>query len=191
MVFEPLVVVATLARVFDDLNIRYVVGGSLASSMYGIPRATQDADLVAEISQDSANLIERALAGEFFVDADMIRKPVAHRGSFNVVHLASMLKADVFIARDDAWSHEQMRRGREEMIDVGGSRVTIRFATAEDTLLHKLVWYRLGERTSERQWNDVLGVLRIQDESLDYGYLERWALVLNVADLLDEARKEP
>ncbi len=190
MASEPIAVVATLARVFDDLGIRYVVGGSLASSMYGIPRATEDADVVADITRDSAALIARALDGEFFVDADMIRNAIDEHGSFNIVHLESMLKAAVFIGRDDAWSREQMNRGRDETIDVDGHAVTIRFASAEDTLLHKLVWYKLGGRASDRQWNDVLGVLRIQDVSLDPGYLDRWARVLQVADLLDEARRQ-
>src|SRR3954452_25350121 len=103
MLSEPLHVVAKLARVFDELGIRYVVGGSLASSLHGIPRATQDVDVVAEIELSHVESLTRALAGEFYIDAGMIRDAIRRRASFNVVHLATMFKADVFIPRGDAW----------------------------------------------------------------------------------------
>ena len=112
MLSEPLLVVGRLARAFDDLAIRYVVGGSLASSLYGIPRATQDVDLVAEIGLPHVEALTNALADEFYVDAGMIRDAIKRRASFNVVHLATMFKADVFVTRGDAWSREEMSRAR-------------------------------------------------------------------------------
>jgi hypothetical protein len=190
MVSDPVLVVATLARVFDTLAIRYLVGGSLASSMYGIPRATQDVDLVADIGLDHVDGITRALTGEFYVDADMIREAIGRRASFNVVHLATMFKADVFILRGDAWSREEMTRAKTEHVDGPDGRLAVRFASPEDTLLHKLVWYRLGNQISDRQWRDVLGVLRTQGDALDWAYLDRWAPWLDVAVLLLRARKE-
>ncbi len=66
-------------------------------------------------------------------------------------------------------------------------KVTIRFATAEDTVLHKLMWYQLGNHVSDRQWGDVIGVIEVQADSLDRVYLERWACLLNVSNLLDRA----
>lgn len=101
MLSEPLLVVATIARIFDALGIRYLVGGSVASSVYGIPRATQDVDLVADMRLSDADAITSAMAGEFYVDADMIRDAIQRRASFNVVHLATMFKADVFILQGD------------------------------------------------------------------------------------------
>jgi hypothetical protein len=190
MLSEPLLVVARLARAFDDLAIRYVVGGSLASSLYGVPRATQDVDLVAEIELPLVEPLTNALAYEFYVDAGMIRDAIRRRASFNVVHLATMFKADVFIPRGDAWSHEELSRARGEQFDTPDGKVTIRFASAEDTLLHKLVWYRLGNQVSDRQWGDVLGVLKVQSGSLDCEYLEHWARLLNVSDLLSRARQQ-
>ena len=113
MLSEPLLVVARLARAFDDLGIRYVVGGSLASSLYGIPRATQDVDLVAEVrALLTWSRLQRRLAGEFYIDADMIRDAILRSASFNVVHLATMFKADVFIPRGDAWSDEETVAGQ-------------------------------------------------------------------------------
>ena len=190
MLSEPLLVVARLARTFEDLAIRYVVGGSLASSLYGIPRATQDVDLVAEIELPHVEALTNSLAGEFYVDAGMIRDAIQRRASFNVVHLATMFKADIFIPRGDPWSHQELSRARGEQFDTPDGTVTIRFASAEDTLLHKLIWYRLGNEVSDRQWGDVLGVLKVQSGSLDRDYLELWARSLNVSDLLGRARQQ-
>jgi hypothetical protein len=190
MLAEPFLVVAKLAHVFDELAIRYVVGGSLASSIYGIPRATQDVDLVAEIKLSQVEPITNALSEEFYVDANLIHDAIKRRASFNVIHLATMFKADVFIARGDAWSREEMRRARAEQIDLPDGKATIHFASPEDTLLHKLIWYKLGNQISDKQWNDILGVLKIQGESLDDGYLERWAALLEVSALLHLAKRQ-
>ncbi len=190
MLSEPLVVVAKLARVFDDLQIRYLVGGSVASSLYGIPRATQDVDLVADIRPPHVQAITSALTGEFYIDADMIYEAIQARASFNVIHLATMFKADVFILKGDSWSREEMTRARAEAFDVPEGKVAVRFASPEDTLLHKLVWYKLGNQISDRQWGDILGVLKVQGDLLDREYLDRWAPVLDVADLLERARQQ-
>ena len=190
MLSDPLIVVARIASVFDALGIQYVVGGSLASSVYGTPRATQDVDVVADIRPSNVDAITSALAGDFYVDADMIRDAIKRRASFNVIHLATMFKADVFIFQGDQWSREEMIRARAEQFDVPEGEVTIRFASPEDTLLHKLIWYQLGNEVSDRQWGDVLGVLRVQGEALDGEYLDRWAPLLGVAELLSRARSQ-
>lgn len=189
MLAEPILVVAKLARVFDDLGIPYLIGGSLASSIYGVPRATQDVDLVAEIRLDHVEAVVAALTGEFYVDAEMIRDAIKRRSSFNVVELATMFKADVFVFRGDPWSREEMKRARTEALDLPYGKVDVRLASPEDTLLHKLVWYKLGNQVSDRQWGDILGVLRVQGATLDEGYLDRWAPLLDVADLLARARR--
>jgi hypothetical protein len=187
MLSEPLIVIARLARTFNELGIVYLVGGSFASSLYGVPRATEDVDLVAEIEFSHVDALTSALAGEFYIDAGMIRDAIRRRATFNVVHLATMFKADVFVARDDAWSIEEMSRVRTEQLDTPDGKMTIRFASAEDTVLHKLVWYRLGNLVSDRQWRDAVGVLNVQGDSLDRGYLELWARRLDVWDLLVRA----
>ena len=190
MLSEPILVVAKLASVFDALGIPYIVGGSVASSLYGIPRATQDVDLVADVRLSHVDGISSALAGDFYVDADMIREAVQRRASFNVVHLRTMFKADVFILQGDSWSREEMARARTEQLDGPEGKVTIRFASAEDTLLHKLVWYKLGSQISDRQWGDILGVLKVQGQALDQEYLDQWAPLLDVFELLLRARNE-
>ncbi len=190
MLSEPILVVARIVQAFDSMGITYVVGGSLASSIYGVPRATQDVDLVADLKVPDAAKLEELLSGEFYVDADMIRDAILKRASFNVIHLATMFKADVFVMKRDAWSREEMSRARPEQLDGPEGTVTVRFASPEDTLLHKLVWYRLGNAISDRQWSDILGVLKIQGQLLDSAYLDRWAPLLDVADLLNRARSQ-
>ena len=190
MLSEPVIIVARLARVFDTLGIRYLVGGSFASSLYGIPRATQDVDLVADVQLVHVEALMGALMTDFYIDAEMIREAVRRRASFNVIHLATMFKADVFVLKSDSWSRGEMGRARTETLDVPDGPVAVRFASPEDTLLHKMVWYKLGNGVSERQWGDILGVLRVQGAALDDQYLSHWAPMLDVADLLLRAKDE-
>lgn len=190
MLGDPLVVVAALARVFDELGVRYLVGGSFASSLYGVPRSTQDVDLVAELRAESAQALYDRLSSSFYVDVDMIRDAIARRASFNVIHLETMFKADVFIMKGDSWSREEMTRAKVEAFEAPSGSTSVRLASPEDTLLHKLVWYKLGSEISERQWSDILGVLRVQGEKLDAEYLDRWAPLLDVDLLLARARKQ-
>jgi hypothetical protein len=186
---QPIHVVARLARAFDDLGIRYVVGGSFASSLYGIPRATQDVDFIAEIELPQVGGLMNALADEFYIDRGMIENAIRRRGSFNVVHFATMFKADVFVSGGDAWSREEMARAKTVVLDTTEERVTIRFASPEDTLLHKLVWFKLGNEVSDRQWKDIAGILKVQASGLDSAYLDHWARGLDVLNLLDRARR--
>jgi hypothetical protein len=190
MLSEPLLVVARIAAAFDTLSVPYIVGGSLASSVHGIPRATQDVDLVAILSLEHIEPLTAALAGEFYVDGDMIADAIKRRASFNVVHLATMFKADVFVPGRDSWTLEELKRGRTEQFDVDSGSVGIRFASPEDTLLHKLVWYKLGNEISERQWRDVLGIMKVQGAQLDSSYLDIWADAIDVVALLNRARRE-
>jgi len=182
---EPLAVVAKLATVLDRLRVPYAVGGSLASSLHGVPRATNDVDLVADLRLAHVDRLVAAIESEFFVDAEMIRSALADHSSFNVLDQATMTKVDIFVPLADPWIVEELVRARPETIDIQGQPTSIRFATPEDTLLYKLVWYRLGGQQSERQWNDVLGIIKVQAERLDRAYLRLWSKHLGVTDLLD------
>lgn len=186
---DPLLVVGLIARAFDQLGIRYLVGGSVASSVYGVPRSTQDADFVAELFGRHVDPLVSALASEFYIDADMIRDAIARQACFNVVHLETMFKADVFVFKHEPWMMSEMSRARVETLPSEAGPATIRFASPEDTLLHKLVWFRLGSEISDRQWGDVMGIFEIQGERLDQDYLDTWAAPLGVADLLERARR--
>lgn len=113
---DPLVVIAKLAQIFDDLRNSYVVGGSLASSMYGVPRATQDVDVMANIKPDHVDRLTAALEPDFYVAAELILNAIRRHESFNVIHLATMFNADILVAPQDAWSDEEMNRARTEIV---------------------------------------------------------------------------
>jgi hypothetical protein len=144
--------------------------------------------MVAEISYEYIPLLVNALESEFYIDAEMIRQAIQHRSSFNIIHLATMFKIDIFILKSDIASQEEMAR-REQYQVAENSQHMLFLASAEDVIVHKLYWYQLGGEVSERQWNDVLGVLQVQQNQLDRAYLERAAQQRGVVALLKQALK--
>jgi hypothetical protein len=120
----------------------------------------------------------------------MIRDAIRERGSFNVIYLDTMYKADVFIPKQTPWAGEQMARRRPERFGEGDQAVILSVASAEDMVLQKLEWFRMGGGVSDRQWGDVLGILKVQAGSLDDDYLRRWADEPGLSDLLGKALEE-
>jgi len=183
-------VTLTVTRAFAELGIPYLIGGSLASSVHGKPRSTHDADLVADIKEDQVAALVSALEADFYVDDLAIRRAIRARHCFNLIHLKTVYKVDVYIPGGDAWSREEMRR-REVRPLIEGEGATARFVSdAEATVLQKLLWFRKGGEVSDKQWGDVLGVLKVQADALDYDYLRRWAIELGIADLLNRALED-
>ncbi|MCJ7798050.1 MAG: hypothetical protein MUQ56_15025, partial [Thermoleophilia bacterium] len=189
MIPEPLRVTLAVAKALERMGIPYFVGGSLASSAHGVARATLDADIVAKLDPGQAGRFAKELGPEFYADVVAIADAVARRSSFNVIHLPTAFKVDVFVPRATAYADVEMERRQSHVIDhATGERLA--FSTAEDTLLAKLQWYRQGNEVSERQWRDVLGILRVTGQGLDGSYLSLWAGELGVTDLLDRALRE-
>lgn len=180
---------APVADALEALGVEYRVGGSVASSALGVGRSTLDIDLVAALPARHVDAFVQHLGDAYYVDGDMIRDAIRRRSSFNVIHLATMMKIDVFILKERAFDLEAFARVTCSPLDENHDRV-FPLTTAEDIILHKLEWFRLGGGVSERQWEDVLGVFRIQGGALDLGYLDRWARELGVDDLLARARTE-
>jgi hypothetical protein len=186
MLPEPIQVTLKVVSAFERLGIPYLVGGSLASAIYGIVRATMDADLVADIQPEHMSLLVELLEGEFYIDPEMILDAIQHLSSFNLIHLETMFKVDVFILKQRPFDLNQMqRRVSRSLGDAPGDQVY--FSTAEDIVLAKLEWFRAGDETSTRQWRDILGVLDEQGDRLDIDYLKVWALKLGIGDLLKRA----
>ena len=181
--------VAVTLLVIEALDVPYFIGGSLASALYGVVRTTLDADLVADLRPEHAEPFARRLSAAFYVDLDSILDAIQRRDSFNVIHLESMFKVDIFIPRQRPYDRAQFARRVEKIVAVDAERAAY-FASAEDTILAKLDWYRQESGVSERQWRDVLGVLKTQSGRLDLDYLRRWAAELSVADLLERALGE-
>lgn len=175
--------------VLEELQIDYVIGGSLASSAYGSYRATLDSDLVADLGQeDIADLVER-LESDFYVSTDAAIDAVRRRSSFNLIHLQTSYKVDIFVSKQRTFDQNQIRRGLRRILGSDPPRTAI-FSSAEDIILAKLEWYRLGDEVSDRQWNDVLGILRVQGDRLDRTYLREMAFDLGIQDLLERAESE-
>jgi hypothetical protein len=177
--------IVPVVAVFEQLGIEYYIGGSVGSSTYGIPRATFDVDLVANLRQEHVRSFVERLESEYYIDEDMIQDAIKHRSSFNIIYFDSMLKVDIFLPKARSFDQEEARRVQQEVL-ISGTR-PFKIASAEDTLLHKLEWYRMGNEISDRQWNDILGILKVRGKMLDMGYLRAWAVQLHVTDLLDRA----
>lgn len=186
---SPAEVLLQVARALEDLGIPYVVVGSFASSARGIPRATNDVDFVADIQPAHVPALLAALTDDFYIDEKAVRRAVENRRSFNAIHFDSAFKVDFFIPHAAEFSRQQLvRRQLESLSPDAAQRVYV--ATAEDTLLAKLCWFRAGGGVSERQWSDVLGIIKVQRDRLDLDYLRGWADRLNVRDLLEQSLGE-
>ena len=179
--------VTPVVETLEALDVSYRIGGSVATSAYGTPRATLDVDMVCDLGLSAVQLFVTALEDRYYVDADMVRDAIRRRASFNVIHLETMLKVDIFVLKRRSFDQQAFRRGLEDTLaEVEGAR-RFMLSTPEDMILHKLEWFRLGGEISERQWHDVLGVLKVQSSSLDRFYLDHWAGQLGLEDLLHRA----
>ena len=178
-----------VTQTLERLHIRYAVGGSLASSLHGVMRSTLDVDIVADMNFEHIPLLVAELSKEFYADEEMMRDAVEHRSSFNLIHYETAFKVDIFIPRPRAFDQMQLERRRTSIISTDPEE-SIYIASPEDTILAKLDWYRMGGEVSDRQWRDILGVLKTREGELDLDYLRTWAIDLKVADLLERALAE-
>ena len=173
----------------DALNVPYVVGGSMASIIHGMPRTTMDVDIVADLQPAHVQPFAAALQEEFYADEQVIRQAVQRRGSFNLIHLETMFKVDIFLTKARAFDQQQLARRIAAPVSEDGAK-QLWVLSAEDIVLAKLDWFRKGGETSERQWRDILGVLKTQREALDIAYLQQWARKLDLTNLMERALQE-
>ena|ERR1044071_4322923 len=182
----PLSVLSQVTAILDGEGIRYVLVGSFASSIHGMYRSTADIDILADIKAEQVHPLFEALRNSFYVDEQVVRDAVAQRRSFNIIHFDSVFKVDFFIPKSEEFALAQL--DRRELRRVSPERnEAVYIASAEDTILAKLQWYRAGNETSNNQWNDVMGIIRISKQELDFGYLRLWAEKLGVTNLLEKA----
>ena len=186
---EPIEVTLKVTNVFENLSVPYLIAGSLASTLYGMVRTTQDSDIVAEMQLEHLQPFALALQDEFYIDEEMIFDSIQHNSSFNIIHRETMFKVDVFIPSPRPFLQSQLARAQRQTFSFE-TEASAKFASPEDTSLSKLEWYRMGGEVSDRQWRDILGVLKTRAGELDLGYLQKWAAELKVTNLLERALKE-
>lgn len=182
-------VLLQVLTVLDELRVPYVVVGSLASSARGFPRTTNDADIVADVRREHADPLVAALGTAFYIDPAAVERAITQHRSFNAIHHGSGFKVDVFVPPPGGFGWQQLARRSREHLDSTGS-LAVFVATAEDVVIAKLEWYRASGGVSDRQWQDLVGVLKVQGPATDREYLRLWAARLNLTDLLGRALSE-
>ena len=164
-------------------GVPYMLTGSVASSMYGVPRATNDIDIVvAPTREQLLSLVQLFQRVGLAVDRDTALGALRTKGQFNVIDFPKGLKLDLIVRKDREFSSIEF--DRRETHEVEGMCLTI--ATPEDVLIAKLEWGRMGE--SERQIADAAGILKMQAATLDLAYIERWVTLLGLHEQWAAAR---
>ena len=191
MIEDPIYLARKVAVLLESLSISYYIGGSVASSLQGEIRFTEDLDLVVNIQTNQVQSILNIFSKDFYISEIAIDDAMRGRtSSFNIIDLETTEKADIFVMRNDAFAISKMER-KQLYIPVNRTEAdAIYLCSPEDTILQKLVWYRMTKNESQRQWRDVLGVLKLQGDRLDFDYLQKWGVELSLSDLLETAYTE-
>jgi hypothetical protein len=186
---EPIRVTMLIVDVFENLDIDYLLGGSFASAAYGRVRTTRDVDIVAHIELTHVDDFVKHLESAFYLDEETIRNAILRQSNFNLIHLETMFKVDIFLLKDRQFAQNQLSRRVKRVLDKETGR-EVYFSSAEDTILAKLEWYRLGGEVSDVQWRDIKGILRLSADQLDMVYLNDSAQAMQIADLLERCLEE-
>jgi hypothetical protein len=186
---ENLRVFREVVAVLNSLDIPYALGGSMASSVFGVDRYTRDADITVDPFPGKESQLAGSFGPDYYVSLSAVQEAVRNRSSFNIINTSAGFKVDVFVRSNEEFEKSAMaRRVSLELPDLPSQPLF--FHSPEDVILFKLGWYRKGNEISDQQWADVLGVLKVQGNQLDFDYLERWAKHLGIDDLLARARQQ-
>jgi hypothetical protein len=186
---EEYLVLKQLTDALDDLKISYAIGGSIASSVYGKVRFTRDADITVAPFGDEAGQLYDVLKEAFYISKDAMNQAISDQSSFNIIHLKSAFKIDIFIQKNDDFHRLMFVRRKKIKLDESIDHL-FDIVSAEDVILLKLQWYQSADCLSDRQWSDVLGVLTVQAGSLDMKHLRDCSEKLGLKALLEKALNE-
>lgn len=187
MAADALEVALWVARAFEEVGIEYFLGGSLASSLQGEPRSTNDIDFVVSMKPEQVEPLARCLGSDFEVDVESLSGEVRRSGSWNIFFLPLAMKVDLFMKKQGAFDASEFAR-RSPLVLRGGDTLVVK--TPEDTVLRKLLWFRAGGEVSTTQWRDIVQVLRLSGPRMQDDYLSTWAEQLGVSALLERARTD-
>ncbi len=176
-----------LIQTLDELGVRFLIGGSTASSVRGVPRATQDIDLLVETRPGFGQALSGRLSADWYADAEVLANAFRLGRSANLIYMPTAYKFDLFPAIS-AFDSSQLRRASLIPMTVDGEAVRCPIASAEDVVLAKLRWMKLGASVSAQQRRDIQGVLAVTAD-LDWHYVREWAAVLGVKELLAEVTR--
>jgi hypothetical protein len=187
-VVTALDVALRVAAALESIGCEYFIGGSLASSLQGEPRATNDIDLVVAMMPHRVRAFAEQLGPDFEVDQDMLRDALTRGSCANIFYLPMVTKIDIFALGPSRYDEVEFNRRRKVRVRASGEELFIK--APEDTVLRKMLWYREGGEVSSKQWRDVVEVLRISGAEINQQYLTMWAEKLRVDDLLTRAQAE-
>ena len=183
---DPFQVTQAILDILTSLNVNYLVGGSVASSLYGEPRYTQDTDIEIWADRTQVEGLLAASQADFYSSQEAALEALRRKSSFNLIHFESQYKVDLFVSQNRPFDQSRAQR---RLVPEGFS-ANFWVSSPEDMVLIKLEWYRNGRQLSDRQWRDVLGILAARKGRLCLTYLRRWAVELQVGNLLEQALEQ-
>lgn len=172
-------------NVFRRLGVRHYIGGSIASTFHGAIRSTMDVDLVCDLDESQVVAFAASFGEEFYISLPAVREAVQRKSCFNLIHMPTSYKVDVFVSRGRPFDLMAMSRATSQPLGEG-DMLQVPIATAEDSILAKLEWCRLTNETSERQWDDVSKLVALHGDSLDVVHMRSMAASIGVGDLLEK-----
>ena len=181
---EILSALQPVVSALEKFSVPYYISGSIASSVFGLARATLDIDIVADVKDHHVSLLRQELEKSYYISEEMMKDAIQSKSSFNLIHLETSIKIDVFLIGESPHQQSAIQRRVRDTFEDDDVQTEYYFSSPEDVIISKLKWYESGGKVSERQWHDVIGVMKVQGNSLDTKYLQKWANQLGVYELL-------